>query len=182
MIAHEVAGKYAGAVFQSAKAKGLLDPALDQFGQLKLLIDSEPKLLAFLSAPSASDEDKVALVRRLLEGRLETLFIEFLVVLINKHRISFLPGIIDEIIRLVEAQKGIGRATVITAVPLSGDQREKIIARLEKRSSLSVRLEEKVDPAVIAGAVVIMAGQIIDGSVRYGLSRIEEQLTRVRVH
>jgi F-type H+-transporting ATPase subunit delta len=67
-------------------------------------------------------------------------------------------------------------------MPLSDDQREKVIARLEKRSSLSVRLEEKVDPSVIGGAVVIMAGQIIDGSIRYGLNRIKEQLTRVRVH
>lgn len=182
MIAHEVAGKYAGAVFQSAKAKGLLDLALDQFGQLKLLIDSEPRMLEFLSAPSASDEDKVALIRRLFEGSLETLFIEFLVVLINKRRVRFLPVIIDEVIRLVEAQKGIGRATVTTAVPLSEDQREKIIARLEKRSNLSVRLEEKVDPAVIGGAVIMMDGQIIDGSIRHGLNRIEEQLTRVRVH
>lgn len=182
MIAHEVAGKYAGAIFQSARAKGLLDRAFDQFGQLRQLIKSEPTLLKFLGAPSASDEDKVALVRRMFEGRLERLFIEFLVVLINKHRISFLPGIIDEFIRLIEAQKGIGRATVITAVPLSDDQREKVVARLETRSGLSVRLEEKVDPAVIGGAVVLMAGQIIDGSVRYGLNRIEEQLARVRVH
>ncbi|MFQ5500294.1 MAG: ATP synthase F1 subunit delta [Candidatus Zixiibacteriota bacterium] len=182
MLAQEVAKKYSQALFDSANGKGLVDPAYDQLASLKELVAQDKTLLNFLQAPEVSDENKKALIRDVFGPRMERLFVEFLLVLIEKRRINFLPGIIDEFRILVEQAKGIARAYVTSAVPLDDKQRSDLVAGLAVRTGLTIELEEKVDPSILGGMIVVVNNEIIDGSVRHGLSVIEERLSRVRVH
>ncbi len=181
MIAQEVAKKYAHALFLAARDKGLIDAAYEQLDDLKSFVEKDPTLLRFLSAPQVLEENKLSLVRTVFGPRLERLFVEFLVVLVNKHRVAHLAEIIDEFLRLVEAEKGIGRATVITARPLDPKERSALITRLAAKTGLRIETEEKVDPKVLGGMIVIMHNEIIDGSVRHGLDLIEDQLAKVKV-
>ena len=181
MLAQEVARKYAQALFGAAKEKGLIDKAYEQFNDLKAFIASDSSLLDFLNAPQVLDEQKLALVRNVFRERIEQLFVEFLIMLVEKHRIAFLPEIIDEFTRLVEAEKGIGRATVITATPLNEKEKSDLVTKLTAKTGLKIELEEKVDPDILGGMIVILHNEIIDGSVRRGLDLLEEQLTKVKV-
>ncbi|HWR82211.1 MAG TPA: ATP synthase F1 subunit delta [Candidatus Deferrimicrobium sp.] len=181
MLAPQVAHKYAHALFLSAKDKGLIDRAYEQFGDLSKLLAADATLLDFLNAPQVLDEHKLELVRKVFEPRLDRLFVEFLAVLVEKHRAGFLPGIIDEFTRLVEVQKGIGRATVLTATPLGEDERRRLTERLAAKTGLSIVLEEKIDLSIIGGMVVLLHDEIIDGSIRHGLDLLQEQLTQVKV-
>ena len=182
MIAHEVARKYARALFLSAKGKNLINQAHEQFVQLKEFAEGDSKLLEFLGAPQVLSENKVALVRTLFGNKIEALFVEFLVVLINKHRVSYLHEIIDELVLMVETEKGLAKATVVTAVTLTEDERRSVMEKLTLQTGLTVELEEQVDPNVIGGMIVTISNKVIDGSVRYGLDSLHEQLSRVRVH
>jgi len=181
MITQEVARKYAQALFMAAKGKGVIDEAHVELEGLKKIIESDDTLLNFLNAPQVLEEHKLELLRNVFSKRLHRLFVEFLIVLVDKHRISYLHDIIDDFIRLVEAEKGEARVTVITAHPLTDDQRSKLIAKLITKTSLKITLEEKIKPAIMGGMIVIIHNEIIDGSVRHGLDMIEEQLTKVKV-
>ncbi len=181
MLAQEIATKYSHALFLSAKEKGLIDKAYDQFKDLKAFIVSDSTLLNFLKAPQVLDEHKLTVVRDVFSNRIERLFVEFLVVLITKHRIAFLPEIIEEFTNLVEAEKGIGRVTVTAAVPLSDAEKNDLVTNLAAKTGLKIKLEEKVDPNILAGLIVTMRDEIIDGSVRRGLNLLEQQLAKVRV-
>lgn len=181
MIAQEVARKYAQALFMAAKGKGVIDEAHVQLEDLRMLIEKDDTLLNFLNAPQVLDGHKLDLLRNVFSERLNRLFVEFLIVLVDKHRINYLYEIIDDFIRLVEAEKGMARVTVITAHPLTDDQRSNLITKLIVKTSLKITLEEKVKPAIMGGMIVIMHNEIIDGSVRHGLDMIEEQLTKVKV-
>jgi len=181
MLAQEVARKYAQALFGTAKEKGLIDKAYEQFNDLKAFLASDSTLLTFLKAPEVLEERKLALVRNVFRERIEQLFIEFLIVLVEKHRIAFLPEVIDEFTRLVEAEKGIGRATVITATPLNEREKSDLVTKLAAKTALKIELEEKVDPDILGGIIVILHNEIIDGSVRRGLDLLEEQLVKVKV-
>jgi len=181
MIAQEVARKYAQALFMAAKGKGVIDDAHVQLEDLKKLIEKDDNLLNFLNAPQVLDEHKLELLRNVFSERLHRLFVEFLIVLVDKHRISYLHEIIDDFIRLVEAEKGEARVTVITAHPLTDDQRNNLIKKLITKTSLKITLEEKIKPAIMGGMIVIMHNEIIDGSVRHGLDMIEEQLAKLKV-
>ena len=182
MLSQEVAKKYANALFLSVKEKSLLDDAFEQFGSLKDLLDSDKTLLNFLSAPQVLDEHKLNVIRDVFASRLKELFVEFLIVLVDKNRVNFLPEIIDELRRMIEAENGVGRVTVISAIALNETERKGLSVKLAKKTGLKIILEEKIDNSIIAGMIIILHNEIIDGSTKHGLDLLEDQLSKVRVH
>lgn len=182
MLIWEVAKKYAQALFLSAKEKGLMDKLYEQLGDLGDVVKEDNTLLNFLGAPQVLEDTKISLVREVFSPRVERLVVEFLVVLVDKGRIGFLVEIIDEFRRLVEAEQGLGRITVVTAVPLSDSERSRLIEKMAAKTGLRIVLEEKVDESILGGMIVILYDEIIDGSVRHGLDLVKEQLDKVRVH
>lgn len=182
MLAQEVAKKYAGGLFLSVKERGLVDQAHDQLKDLKDFLTDDSTLLSFLMAPHVLDRNKLDLVRDVFTDRMDRLLVEFLIVLINKHRIGYLHEVIGEFIRLVKAERGIALVTVLSAVPLAEGERQRLIEKLKARTGMTIELDQKIDPDIIAGMIVIVHNEIIDGSVRRGLDVLEGQLSKVRVH
>ena len=182
MIAQQVAKKYSHALFMSTRQRGLVDEAYDQFTGLKTVLEKDKSLLRFLGNPKLEEEQKLDLLRTVFGPRMEQLFIEFLAVLVRKRRAMYLVEVIDEFNRLVEFEKGITRVTVTTAVPLQVNEEKSLLDKLAARTGGKIELEKKVDPRIIGGMIVLMHDDIIDGSVRYGLDRLEEQLQKIKVH
>lgn len=182
MIAAQVAKKYANALFLSTRQRGLVEQAYTQFSELKGLLTRDPALIRFLSSPRIEEEQKLTVIRSVFGNRLEPLFVEFLVVLVEKRRAGYIIEVIDEFDRLVEFERGIVRATVITAVPLTSQETAAMTAKLAAKVSKKIELEQKVDPDILGGVIVIMHDEIVDGSVRRGLDLLEEQLQHVKVH
>lgn len=182
MIVQEVARKYASALFLSAKDRSLVDAAYEQMHSLQALIKKDDSILDFLSSPEVGEEEKLQLIRRVFEGRLDKLFIEFLVVLVEKRRAKYLPDVLEEFNRLVQAEKGINLVTAITAVPMSPDEEQRLIDRLAAKLNGKIELEKKVDPKIVGGMIVLTHEKVIDGSIRYGMELLEDQLRKVRVY
>ncbi|MDZ4723747.1 MAG: ATP synthase F1 subunit delta [candidate division Zixibacteria bacterium] len=181
MLVHEVAKKYGQALFLSANSRGLIDAAQDQLTSLRQMLATDRTLLDFLAAPQVPDDKKLNLVRTVFAPRIERLFVEFIVVLVEKHRVNFLPEILDEFDRLVKEQKGILKVTVVTAIPLKSSEEQSLTERLVGMTKLKIDLTKKIDPAIVGGMILFMRGEIIDGSVRHGLNMLEEQLEKVKV-
>jgi len=182
MLAQQVAHKYARALFLSAKERTLLDATYEQAQALQQVVDAERPLLPLLSGPQLSEEEKIALVRRVFSGRINQLHVEFLIVLIQKRRISFLPEILTELVHLIEIEKGITRAEVTTALELDRGEENRLLERIRSLTGNEILLERKVDPSIIGGMIVRLRDDVIDGSVRRAVDRLRERLMRVRVH
>ena len=182
MIAAQVAKKYANALFLSTRERGLVEQAYEQFTDLKQLLEKDASLIRFLGSPKIEEEQKLQVIRSVFGQRLEPLFVEFLVVLVEKRRAAYLVDVIDEFDRLVEFERGIARVTVHTSIPLTADEEAKLIERLAAKTGRKIELEKKVDPDIVGGAIVVMADEVVDGSVRRGLDQLEEQLQHIKVH
>ncbi|MFN8549334.1 MAG: F0F1 ATP synthase subunit delta [Candidatus Eisenbacteria bacterium] len=70
----------------------------------------------------------------------------------------------------------------MTAIPLAEAQAEAMKAKLETLTGRKVALVTKVDPKILAGAVVTIGGKILDGSVRHKLDRLRDELLASKVH
>jgi len=182
MIAQQVAKKYSTALFLSAGRRGLVDEAYEQFSDLKAAVQRDVSLLKFLSSPKIEEDQKLKLLRTVFGGRMEQLFLEFLFVLVRKRRVMYLIEVIDAFNHLVELHKGILRAMVTTAVPLAAGEESRLVAALTTKTGKKIELEKKINPGIIGGAVVVVGDEIVDGSVRYGLDQLEEQLNKIKVH
>ena len=182
MLVWEVARKYANALFLSVRQKNLVSEADEQFLALKKLVTSDRTLLDFLTAPQVSEEKKETLIQEVFGPRMERLLVEFLLVLVHKHRINFLPEIVEEFDRLVKVENGISKVTAITAVPMSDAEVTALVDRLTAKTGMKIELKKKVEPSILGGMILLMHNQIVDGSVRHGLDVLEDQLARVKVH
>jgi F-type H+-transporting ATPase subunit delta len=182
MLAQQVAKKYSAALFELARERNLIDIAWEQFNSLAEFLRRDETFLNFMEAPQISEQKKMALIEKVFENRLERPFYDFLLVLVGKRRIRFLPEIVEYFDNLVREDKGIARAICISAVPISDAERKEVIARLQRKTSLKIELEEKVDESLIGGMVVMFREQIIDGSIRHGLDLLRNRLLKVKVH
>lgn len=181
MLAQQVAKKYSRALFNLVRDKSVIDRASTQFEQLNELISADPSLLQFLLAPQVLDSNKESFLKDVFADRLDPLFLEFLLVLVRKHRIGFLPEIIKAFRALVAQEKGIIVALVTSAVALLEKERDALTRSLEEQTGKKIELETKVDPSILGGMIVIMGDQIIDGSVRYSLAQLQDELLKIKV-
>ncbi|MEW5923987.1 MAG: ATP synthase F1 subunit delta [Candidatus Zixiibacteriota bacterium] len=182
MLAQQVAKKYSTALFELARERNLLDTAWEQFDALAGYLKKDRTLLDFMEAPQVSDEKKLALIEKAFANRLDKPFYDFLLVLVDKRRFKFIPDIIEHFDNLVREEKSIARAICISAVPLTDAERNKLVQNLQKKTSLKIELEEKVDKTILGGMVVMLRNQIIDGSIRHSLDLLRNRLLKVKVH
>jgi len=67
---------------------------------------------------------------------------------------------------------------VISAVPLSAAQAEKLSGALTARLKRRVRMQNSVDATLLGGAVIRAGDLVIDGSLKGRLERLGTELTR----
>lgn len=181
MLTREVARKYATALFLLSKEKNVATDIYDQLSDIQKVAASDKGFLDFLKSPQVAESDKIKFVNNVFGGRVHPMIVQLFKVLIGKHRFEHFLEIIDEFDRKVEADKGIGRATVISAKELTEEEKQKLTEQLSKKLNLKIKLETEIDPNMIGGVIVLTHDQIIDGSVRHGLDLIEQSLQKVRV-
>jgi F-type H+-transporting ATPase subunit delta len=86
--------------------------------------------------------------------------------------------VLGEFLSVRAEAEGVLRARVVTAQPLSSEERSRLTERLGRSLGMRVKLEESVDPAVLAGVRIEIEGRILDGTLRARLTRLRETLGR----
>ncbi|MFH2036049.1 MAG: ATP synthase F1 subunit delta [Candidatus Zixiibacteriota bacterium] len=182
MLAQQIAKKYSRAIFELAKERNQIDLAWEQFKSFGEYLKIDDTFVNFMTAPQVNDTNKMALIKNVFEGRLETPFYNFIKVLVHKRRIKYLEAIIEHLDILIREHKKLARVTCFTISKISDEERRKLIKQLEQKTSLTVELIEKVDAKMIGGMKVMLDNQIIDGSVRHDLNQLRNRLMKVKVH
>ena len=80
---------------------------------------------------------------------------------------------------LVRRQRGISRAEIRSALPLSDRDRADLERTLERLAGSQVEFTETVDPSLIGGIWVRIGDRLYDASVRSRLERLRARLTAV---
>lgn len=101
----------------------------------------------------------------------------FVAVLIDHRRISFLAPIVKQFEIEMNRRLGFTEAEIRTARDLSDDERRALESRVESLTGKKVRASYTRDESVLGGAVVRIGSTIYDGSVKGRLERLREQLT-----
>lgn len=176
-----VAGRYARALFIVSEKRGQTVRVLEDLKGVAQVLVPNGRAANFLGSPGVKAEDKRKLLRSALESRVDRSTLVFVDLLIRKRRLNEFATIVTEFEALVEAQQGIERAQVVSAVPLSDAERDRLHRELERMTGHKVRMQVEVDPALLGGALVRMGDRVIDRSVRTLLEAITHQLQEVSV-
>jgi F-type H+-transporting ATPase subunit delta len=178
---HKVAARYAAALLIAARDAGEVEGIGETFAAVREAVRGNVELRTFLESPQVAEDEKRSLLRRLLADRVEPLFLNFVLLLVDKNRIEYFGDIYEEYALLVERERGIQRAKVTTAIELAADLEDALRARLAALTGRTIALEKRIDPEVLGGVCVVMGDQIIDGTVRANLDRVRKQLKEAPV-
>ncbi|HEY9784219.1 MAG TPA: ATP synthase F1 subunit delta, partial [Candidatus Obscuribacterales bacterium] len=143
------------------------------------MISGSRELEIVLHHPSVGPEEKKKLLRTLFEAKVDELTLRLLELLADKRRMDIIPELESEYKAKLNERKNIVNATLISSDPLSEDAVANIKARLVEHLGKRLELEVKVDKSLIGGAVLRLGDQVIDGSLKGKLKRIEKALLAV---
>lgn len=168
-----LAGRYAAALFQAAAAKGEDQKVqADLASTQKLLLEAH----AALRHPRVSVADKKKLLQSALTGKVGAACLKFLELLVDKKRYELLPLISVNYGRLAADKRGVAKAVVRSARPLSAEAQKTLAAQLKKFAGKEIEIEVKEDPELIGGVAVKIGDWVLDSSLRGQLRRMRESI------
>ncbi len=114
--------------------------------------------------------------RGLLQGRVNPLAVNLVLLLVQRGRAGLAPVIARQFERIEREREGRVTAQVTSAIPLTDPQKAGLRDQLGRRTGKIVDLEERVDPSIIGGLIVRVGDELIDASIAGRLRRIQAQL------
>ncbi len=97
-------------------------------------------------------------------------------VMADNGRLKALPEVCNEFIALRKEHEKKMDVEVISAAPLSEEQRTDISSKLEQRFERKVNLNCNVDEALLSGVIIRAGDLVIDNSARGQLDRLSDAL------
>ena len=172
-----VARRYAQALLELGGESGTLDKLVEDMSAVAAAWETSHDLRNALENPLVALEAKKAVMNELCEqvGAAPTTK-NALQMLVDRRRIKTLPYVAQYLRELADARKGVLRAEVTTAVPLSDAYYVRLQAELERMTGKKVVVDKKTDPALVAGVIARIGDRIFDGSLRTRLQSLKDSL------
>ena len=168
------ARRYARAVFELDEKDRIAEWQADLDKIIN--IGKDATIATYLENPKIHFEDKARLLHERL-GDVNPMILNLVYILLIRSRLDMLPEIANEYQRLVDNYQGVERAEVTTALPLDDETRAKLSREIGKLIGKKVILKtECVDPDLIGGVVVKVAGKLLDGSTRGKLAALKKEI------
>jgi len=173
----ELAEVYARSLFQVAREQGKLDELREQLGQFADALDQNRALAVFFFSPYFSTQEKQDALGRLLDGADET-FLNFLYLLIEKHRMPVIFRARQQYERLWEKENELLPVDITSAIELDEQTTESLGHEIGQRTGRKVRLAAHVDPDILGGIVLRVGNSILDASIRNRLEQLRRHVAQ----
>jgi F-type H+-transporting ATPase subunit delta len=177
-MAGAAAKRYARAIFELAGEQGQVDEWASRLVTVRDVL-SHPDVRAVLVNPSIAVRRRQDAAASLLEQRAGPEGVNLAKLVVGANRVRDLDAIIEEYGRLADEAAGRVRATATTAVPLDPVETDELVSSLSRKLGREVRLESRVDPAIVGGLVLRIGDRVIDASVATRLQQLRRQLAGV---
>jgi F-type H+-transporting ATPase subunit delta len=173
----EIASVYARSLFEVAKEQDKLDKVRDELGEFAGALNGSRELQVFLFSPYFSTKEKSEGLDKAISGADDTT-VNFLRLLIEKHRMPVLFRVRAELDRLWEEENRLLPVTVTSAVELPKATVKQIGDRIAEQTDRKVDLQSNVDPDILGGIVVRVGNSVLDASIRNRLENFRKQVAR----
>jgi F-type H+-transporting ATPase subunit delta len=177
VIAGVVARRYAKALQEIGTETGSLDQLVTEMSSAADAYASSDELQTSLENPLFPYAIKKQITTELAVALgLGATATNTLLLLGDRRRMRYLPGIAKLLREIADKKKGILRAEVVTAAPLSDAYYQKLQAQLERMTGQRVIVDRREDPSIIAGVVTRIGDTVYDGSLRTRLDEMKHAL------
>jgi len=153
------------ATLSAAEKNGRLDDVEDELFRFGRVLDREPELAGLLADTGTPTDGRVALLDRLLDGKVTPTTAALLRQAVRLPRGRHLDTVAEELAELAAARRQRSIARVVTPVRLAPAQEDRLRDTLTRLYGRPMSLQIELDEALLGGLVVRVGGEVIDGSV-----------------
>ena len=178
VIRSRVAKRYALALFEAALAAQKLEVVESDIHLIEQEYRQIAALRKLIDSPVVSNAVKRSVVTELFRDRVDAITFEMLILLIEKNRENYLPGVITYFRELLDEHRGILRADLYSVIPLSESQRRNLKKRLDALTGKNVILTQHIDPSLLGGFRIRIKDTVFDSSLKHQLEKLRESLVR----
>jgi F-type H+-transporting ATPase subunit delta len=167
--------RYAQAIFQIAGEKNEFEEWQNNLRKIAYIMRDENFAL-IVESPKLRFEQKSKLIDTIL-GKIDPFALNFAYLLVVKNKTRSAGEIADQFEVLVDVQKGIKHAEIISAIPLEEAEKNKIVDKLEQIIGLKLRPTFSVNKDILGGFIARIDGSLIDGSIKNRLYLLRNNIS-----
>ena len=171
MADSRAASRYVKSLLTLAVEKDALEAVHEDMLLFSRICESNRSLELMLRNPIIRHDKKRDILVKIFEGKVNPLTMD---ILTRKNREPLLPAIARGFHVAYNIHKGIGKATVTTAVPLDAALKaefETIVKKISEKSK--VELIEKIDKEMIGGFILDVGDRQLDASIKNKLKALK---------
>ncbi|MEF9992148.1 MAG: F0F1 ATP synthase subunit delta [Paraclostridium sp.] len=174
-----IASRYAEALFQVGEESNSTEKLYNELKAVVDIIKENTEFSNILKSPIVSKEDKKTLLSNIFGAQIDKEMLNFMKILADKDRLSFLASIQEAFKALLNKKNNILEGIAITAVSMKEDEVKALQAKLSTKYNKTVILKNEVDESILGGVLVRLGNEEIDGTVKNRLDKMKEQLSQV---
>ena len=156
----------------------LLETLLEEIKIVNNIFSSVRETKQVFESPAFSKEEKKELIKKLFSSKINQTTLNFLLLIIDNKRFNLLSDIQNELVKIVNDEKGIVTAELFSATELDNSILEELKLKLENmyKGNKKITIEHKIEPDLIGGLKVKIDDLLFDGSIK---GRLEELRRRI---
>ncbi len=169
--------EYAKALFALAVEENKTEEYLRNLVQVKQVVEETPEYIEFLSSPAIPLSERLQAVDEAFGDVFDEYPVSFLKLMCENGHFRYISSCIDEFAALVMEYNNSCTADIYSAVVLDDNQKQAVIAKLEKLTGRIIRPVYIVDKSLIGGLKIEIEGKTYDGSVKHRLRDVKDVIS-----
>lgn len=179
-ILASVAGRYASALFDLANEQGQLSELEADVVALQGMLDESEDLRRLVRSPLISSDDQVKALDAVLgKAGAGTLLTNFMKLVARNRRLFATQDMLKSFRAIAARHRGEVTAEVTTATALTQPQLDQLEDVLRIEVGKEVKVQTRVDPAILGGLIVKVGSRMVDSSLRTKLSSLKTRMKEV---
>ena len=142
------------------------------------ILESSTELRSVLISPAVSTEQKAAVIDDVFKNQVHPEILNLLKLLAEKKRFGEFDSIVSAYKNELDEIQGIKNVTVISAIELSEDYKNKISAKLAEKLQKTIRADWQQDSSIIGGLVIQIDDNVIDTSIKNKLESLSKNIIK----
>lgn len=179
-MAKLVSKTYGDALFELAVEDNRTDSMLQEIEMVQSVLKENGDFEKILIHPEIPMQKKLQVIETVFKGHISDALTGFLRIVVTKGRYKDLPDIFAYFIARVKEYRKIGVAEVISAVPLSESQKDRIERKLLDTTRYeTMEIDYKVDESKIGGLMIRIGDRVVDSTIQSNLTRLTAGLMKI---
>jgi F-type H+-transporting ATPase subunit delta len=181
LIQSKITERYVLALLDLAARQGTTEEIEGQLQYVDRLLKSNAEFMHILLHPKISRLRKKKLLDDLFGKKLTATVSRFLHLLVEKKREAIIAVLYEAYKHDADRVRGIVKARVNSAIDLSPEQQQTCKTVLEKRLKSTVEVQFAVDAGILGGLQIFIGNDVLDGSIRGRLDKLQKHILELNV-